>query len=160
MKKHSFQFFYFFFPNTHTGCVVPDSGWGCCLYSVRLNAAGSWRRGFLWLSPAFCGWRYICRFLNKDYQRFKRTTSIVLMVLLTGFIDSCSNLLPKIPMSTAGSFEGICCRKGRISSRTYHLSRYSKIFPRHTREFTRTYLQNTEQANWKGKHNGSYGKSY
>lgn len=46
--------------------------------------------------------------------------------------------LPRMPMSTAGSLEGICCRKGRISSRTNHLSRYSKILPRHTREFTLT----------------------
>lgn len=46
--------------------------------------------------------------------------------------------LPRIPMSTAGSLEGICWRKGRISSRTNHLSRYSKIFPTHTREFTLT----------------------
>lgn len=43
-----------------------------------------------------------------------------------------------MPMSTAGSLEGICCRKGRISSSTNHLSRYSKIFPTHTRELTLT----------------------
>lgn len=49
-------------------------------------------------------------------------------------------------MSTAGSLEGICCRKGRISSMTNHLSRYSKIFPRHTRELTRTYTVRKENA--------------
>lgn len=49
-------------------------------------------------------------------------------------------------MSTAGSLEGICCRKGRISSMTYHLSRYSRIFPRHTREFTRTYIVHRKDA--------------
>lgn len=47
-------------------------------------------------------------------------------------------LLPKIPIRTAGSLEGICCKKGRMSSSTNHLSKYSKIFPKQTKEFTRT----------------------
>lgn len=44
-----------------------------------------------------------------------------------------------MPMSTAGSLDGICCRNGRISSMTNHLSRYSRILPRHTKEFTLTW---------------------
>lgn len=53
---------------------------------------------------------------------------------------------PSIPISTAGSLEGICCRKGRISSMTNHLSRYSRIFPRHTNELTRTFTAKKEKA--------------
>lgn len=43
-----------------------------------------------------------------------------------------------MPIKTAGSLDGICGRKGKISSSTSHLSRCSRSFPIHTKQFTRT----------------------
>ena len=45
---------------------------------------------------------------------------------------------PTMPMMTAGSLEGICCMRGRISSMTSHLSRCVNSFPRQMRLLTRT----------------------
>lgn len=47
--------------------------------------------------------------------------------------------LPNTPIRTAGSLEGIWGRKGRISSKTNHLSRCSRSFPMHTKQLTRTF---------------------
>lgn len=46
--------------------------------------------------------------------------------------------MPRIAMRTAGSRDGICGKKGMISSITNHLSRCSSSFPMHSRQLTRT----------------------
>lgn len=43
-----------------------------------------------------------------------------------------------MPISTAGSRDGICGKNGSTSSSTSHLSRCSNSRPRHSRQFTRT----------------------
>lgn len=71
-----------------------------------------------------------------------------------GFDVSQLSFVPNIPMSTAGSLEGICCRNGRISSITNHLSKYSRIFPRQTREFTLT-CRGEKNINFSNESDGS-----
>jgi len=41
-------------------------------------------------------------------------------------------------MTTAGSLEGISVKNGKIKSITIHLSKWSRILPRQTKQFTRT----------------------
>ena len=46
--------------------------------------------------------------------------------------------MPKIPIKTAGSRDGICGRNGRTSSRTNHLSKCSRSRPTHNKQLTLT----------------------
>lgn len=96
-------------------------------------------QGSLWGCPASCDWRCTYRFLQWGVGEIIKQTKRPLSLISMNWMQTRHPVsLPRIPISTAGSLEGICCRKGRISSMTNHLSRYSKIFPRHTSEFTLT----------------------
>ena len=46
--------------------------------------------------------------------------------------------LPMLAMITAGSLEGTCCNKGKISSMTNHLSKCGNNFPIQINPFTLT----------------------
>ena len=65
--------------------------------------------------------------------------------------DVITLMIPNMAIRTAGSREGIDCSKGSTSSMMIHLSKDSTSFPRHIKQFTRTWNEiRDNRTGWTG----------